>query len=128
MYKARISITMNFDRPYFDLQDGRVMPPQMAAMIMYNSRTIENVSTALQWHKKTTKNTLESARCSSYLVKSLEKHQINKFLACIVKTISSFLLPRIDKVGNCMGICHMIFWNQFSTDTKCLTRFLTFSM
>lgn len=80
MYKARISITMNFDWNYFDLHDGRVMPPHIAAMIMYNSRTIKNVSTALQWHKTTKKHTGISTM-QRYLVNKLEKRKISKFLA-----------------------------------------------
>lgn len=36
-----------------DLQEGRVMPPQQAAIIMYSNRTITNVNSALSQIRET---------------------------------------------------------------------------
>lgn len=38
---------------YLDLHDGRVMPPQQAAIITYSNRAIATVNTALQCHQRT---------------------------------------------------------------------------
>lgn len=51
-YKATLFTTTEFDQTYLDRHDGRVMPPQQAATIMYTNRMIANVNTALQGHQR----------------------------------------------------------------------------